>query len=325
MNYQGQSISEVGEATALKQTVRHLKPANRAEVGSGDDAAVIRHTEPRFVITTDTMVEGRDFRLDISSGADLGYKAIASNLADVAAMGATPTALVVAVVLPPVTKLSWLEDFAKGLQLAIDELCPSAEVVGGDIATGDQMVIAVTATGDLEGRNAILRSGAQPGDLVCVAGTLGKAAAGLDLLLSADSSLAASYPELVAVQLRPQPPVQLVSTCEEITAMMDISDSLAMDANRLASASDVKLELDSKSLLGYQAVLEQAAQSLSSRGAEHNPLDWVLYGGEDHSFLTTFRSAPPKGFKQIGIVSSGAGVYLDGENLTPRGWDSIKN
>lgn len=325
MSYQGQSISEVGESIALKQTVRHLRRGNRAEVGSGDDAAVIRHIEPRFVITTDTMVEGKDFRLDFSSGADLGYKAVASNLADVAAMGATPTALVVAVVLPPATKLSWLEDFAKGLQLAIDELCPSAEVVGGDIATGDQMVIAVTATGDLEGREAVLRSGATPGDLVCVAGTLGKAAAGLDLLLSPDSSLAASYPELVGIQLRPQPPLELVIASDGITAMMDISDSLALDSSRLASASDVKLELDSKSLLGYQAVLEQAAQSLNSRGTERGPMDWVLFGGEDHSFLTTFRSTPPKGFKQIGIVSPGSGVYLDGEPLEPRGWDSLSN
>ena len=325
MNYQGQSISEVGESKALAQTVRHLKPSNRTEVGSGDDAAVIRHSEPRLVITTDTMVEGKDFRLDLSSGADLGYKAVASNLADVAAMGAVPTALVVAVVLPAATKLSWLEDFAKGLQLAIDELCPAAEVVGGDIATGDQMVIAVTATGDLEGREAVLRSGAKPGDLVCVAGTLGKAAAGLDLLLNPDSSLAASYPDLVGIQLRPQPPLELVMASDGLTAMMDISDSLAMDANRLASASGVRLELDSGSLLGFEAVLEQAAQSLSSRGTERSPMDWVLFGGEDHSFLTTFRSAPPKGFKQIGVVSSGSGVYLDGEPLEPRGWDSLAN
>ena len=319
----GPTIGELGESESLRRATAHFRTGEAVEVGSGDDAAVVRQSEPRFVVTTDTMVEGRDFKRDFSTGYDLGYKAVASNLADVAAMGAKPTALVVALITPSDTQVSWLEDFAKGLQAGIDELAPEAAIVGGDLAGGESTVIAVTAHGDLEGREPILRSGAKAGDRVCIAGTLGKAAAGLDLLLSADKSLTGAYEELVSVQLRPKPPLSHVLQTKGIVAMMDISDSLALDAHRLAKASGVKIGIDSSSLFGYEAVLELAAQSIISRGGIANPRDWVLFGGEDHSFLAVFREGDiPKGFRQIGLVSQGSGVYLDGEPLEPRGWDS---
>ena len=319
----GPTIGELGESESLRRATAHFRTGEAVEVGSGDDAAVVRQSEPRFVVTTDTMVEGRDFRKDFSTGFDLGYKAVASNLADVVAMGAKPTSLVVALVTPGDTPVSWLEDFAKGVQSGIDELAPEAAIVGGDLAGGESTVIAVTAHGDLEGRKPILRSAAKAGDRVCIAGTLGKAAAGLDLLLSGDKSLADAYEELVSVQLRPKPPLSLVLQTQSIVAMMDISDSLALDCYRLAKASGVKIEIDSSALHGYEAVLELAAQSIISRGRVANPGDWVLFGGEDHSFLALFREGDsPKGFRQLGVVSEGAGVFLDGEPLEPRGWDS---
>ena len=327
MIYEGKTVLEVGERLALAQAVSHFKPAASTLIGSGDDAAVISVTDSRFVVTTDSMVEDRDFRLTFSSGFDLGFKAAATNIADVAAMGAQPISLVVALLIKSDTKVSWLEDFAKGLQAALDELAPSAAIVGGDLAIADQLVIAVTAHGDLQGRSPILRSGAKPGDQLAVTGTLGKAAAGLALLLHEDHTLAASYPELVSVQLRPTPPISLVSRDISATAMLDISDSLALDANRLADASKVSIRISKKDLLGYVAVLEQAAQSISSRdGKAVDPMDWILYGGEDHSFLASFPAGQvPAGFRVIGSVEAGSGVYLDDAPLAAKGWDSVSS
>ena len=318
---------EIGELEALARTTKHFRQVDSTLVGPGDDAAVISVSDSRFVVTTDSMVEGRDFRQDYSSGFDVGYKAVSTNLADVAAMGAKPIALVVTLMVTSKTKISWLEDFAKGLQSALDELSPTAAIVGGDLALADQIVISVTAHGDLEGRNPILRSGAKVGDEVAVAGTLGKAACGLALLEHPDKSLAASYPEFVSVQLRPKPPIQSVISAAGATSMLDISDSLAMDANRLAKASGVCLRIKSSELVGYEAVLEQAYQSILSRGAtDHSPSNWVLFGGEDHGFLATFpKGTAPVGFRVIGEVVSGTGVYLDDQILEGRGWDSISS
>ncbi|MEY3625487.1 MAG: thiamine-phosphate kinase [Actinomycetota bacterium] len=300
----------MGEVEALKRAVAIFKTVPSTLVGSGDDAAVVALNDHRMVVTTDTMVENHDFRTDFSTGFDLGFKAVASNLADLAAMGATPVAL---------------------LQAGLDQLAPTAEIVGGDLASGEQIVIAVAAHGQLGDRQPVLRSGAKSGDIVAVAGTLGRAACGLDLLLHKDQSLAKAYDEWVAVQLRPNPPIQLgIEAGALATAMLDVSDSLALDVNRLAKASGVTIELSTGELSGYAAVLELAAQSMTSRdGIERDPMDWVLFGGEDHSLLATFpeSAALPRGFKAIGkVVGQSAGlVLLDGQELAPKGWDSVSS
>lgn len=326
MNYEGETVFELGEVEALAIATRHFKTVDSTLIGTGDDAAVIAVADGRFVVTTDTMVEGRDFKNQFSSGFDVGYKAATTNLADIVAMGAKPIALVVALLVTKETKVRWLEDFAKGLQAALDELSPTAAIVGGDLASADQLVVSITAHGELEGRSPILRSGAKVGDVVAVAGTLGKAASGLALLLNEDKTLAESYPELVEVQLRPKPVLATALSATSATAMLDISDSLALDANRIAQSSKVQINIHKSDLLGYVAVLEQAAQSLSSRGSIVDPLDWVLFGGEDHGFLATFpKTEVPIGFRVIGEVIEGSGVYLDGEKLEAKGWDSVSS
>jgi thiamine-monophosphate kinase len=270
------------------------------------------------------MIEDHDFRLDWSTGFDLGYKAIATNVSDVAAMGAKPTALVVAIALPGSTDISWLEAFADGLNAAIKELAPDAEVVGGDIASSEKVFISVTAHGDLEGRDPVLRSGAKPGDVLAVAGTLGRAAAGLALLQS-DTDAKSAYDDLVAIQLRPQPPIAsgIAAALAGATSMLDISDGLARDAHRIAKASGVSIEINSRDLQGFEAALEQAAMRL-----EVSPADWVRFGGEDHSLLATFPegSMIPREFKPIGqvVVQNDHLVTLDGIELQQNGWDSIR-
>ena len=153
----------------------------------------------------------------------------------------------------------------------------------------------------------------------------------MDLLLHQDKSLAKAYDEWVAVQLRPTPPVELgVLAAKSATAMLDVSDSLALDCNRLAQASDVSIELDRNKLEGYAAVLELAAQSMDARDdLVRDPMDWVLYGGEDHALLATFPkdSEIPRGFKVIGEVvkRQKEAVTLGGAVLQARGWDSVSS
>jgi thiamine-monophosphate kinase len=319
-----ETIADLGENEALRRTVSRLNSGDYAIVGSGDDAAVVATSDDRFVVTTDTMIEGHDFRLDWSTGYDLGWKAVASNVADVAAMGARPTALVVALAVPATTQISWLEAFADGLREACQSLAPGASVVGGDLAASNQVMIAVTAHGSLEGRATVLRSGAQPGDILAVAGTLGRAACGLALLQSGEATAISAYDDWVNVQRRPQPPIQagIDAATSGATSMLDLSDGLAKDAHRIARASGVTLVIDRAQLSGFEAMLEEPAMRIGA-----SAIDWVIGGGEDHSLLATFApdAVIPRAFKPIGrVISRGpANVLLDAQPLAERGWDSF--
>lgn len=317
------SLAELGEIESLRRTVARLKPGEHAIVGSGDDAAVVSSNDS-FLVSTDTLVENHDFKLEWSTGFDLGFKAVASNLADIAAMGAKPTVLVVALVVPKTTKISWLESFADGLQAACDQLSPGAAVVGGDLASADQVVVSVTVHGTLDGKKPVLRSGAKVGDVVAVCGPLGKAACGLALLESGNQDLIRSYDDWVAAQLRPMPPIDqgVVANAAGASSMLDVSDGLIRDLGRIAKASNVSVDIERSQLAGYEAMLDLPAQGLGVQS-----LGWVLQGGEDHSLLATFPVSAnlPRSFKAIGKVVevSEHGVLLDGQPVLDTGWDSI--
>jgi thiamine-monophosphate kinase len=322
---QKDTLTNLGESESLRRTIGRLVPGEYALVGPGDDAAVVTSKDGRFVVTTDTMIEDHDFKLEYSSAFDLGFKAVATNVADIAAMGAKPTALVVAIALPGGTDISWLENFADGLGAGIKELAPSASIVGGDLAQSEKVFISVTAHGDLEGEEPVLRSGARVGDILAVAGTLGKAAAGLDLLASDVLDAKHAFDDLVSIQLRPMPPILsgVIANLAGATSMLDVSDGLAKDAGRIARASGVSIQINKSALLGFEAVLELAAMRL-----EVDPAKWVLFGGEDHALLATFpeNSDIPREFKPIGkvIELASAEVYLDDEDIQSEGWDSIR-
>jgi thiamine-monophosphate kinase len=226
-------------------------------------------------------------------------------------------------VVPKTTKISWLEGFADGLDAACKQLAPGAGVVGGDLAAGEQVVVSVTVHGSMEGRSPVLRSGATAGDIVAVAGTLGKSSCGLALLQSANKDLINSYDDWVSYHLRPEPPIQqgIEASLAGATSMLDLSDGLSVDLMRICKASGVAIELSSKELQGFEAMLE-----LPAIGLGLDPKTWVLHGGEDHALVATFAkdAVLPKAFKAIGVVSAGeANLYLDGVPLEAKGWDSI--
>lgn len=298
------TLAAVGESAALARIFPRLPEATSTILGPGDDAAVVAAPDGRFVVTTDLMVHGPDFRLAWSTPFDLGWKAAASNLSDIAAMGAVPTALVVALAAPADSPLSLLEGIADGLREACAELAPGCGVVGGDLSVSETLTIAVTAFGDLEGRAPVTRAGARLDDVVAVAGDLGLAAAGLRMLFEhgvQDVTPMRGWAEIEA-QLAPRPPIALgrAAALAGATAMIDLSDGLALDAARVAEASGLALNLFSS--------------ELTPEG---------LDGGEDHSLLATFpaRSELPAGFRTIGVATSGVGVLVDGAPYAPGGWD----
>lgn len=309
-------VGDLSEREVLARISARTGVADAAIVGPGDDAAVLS-VAGSLVATTDTLVEGPDFRRAWSDGYSLGWKSAAVNLADVAAMGARPTALLVALAVPNDTPVEYVERIADGLREACNELAPGCAVVGGDLTQSSVLTVAVTALGSTDDRRAVLRSGARAGDTVAVAGDMGVAARGLDVLFDRFDGSAPRFDELAADdrraverQLRPVPPLALgiVAAKAGATAMMDVSDGLALDATRLATASGVTIDL-ARNALG-----------------EHPTT--ALRGGEDHALLATFRERCPEGFRPIGrVVEAGAtpllvdGASYEGET----GWDPYRD
>ncbi len=309
------SVRVVGEFGVIARVIARAGSAALADVGPGDDAAVVRVPDGRVVATTDVLVEGRHFRRDWSSAEDVGHKAAAANLADVAAMGGVATALLVGLACPEDTPTSWLEGVAAGMAAECAPL--GAAVVGGDTVAAapgsTAVVLSVTALGDLGGRAPVLRSGARPGDVLALAGRLGWSACGLAVLRRGFSSPLAA----VAAHRRPTPPYAAGPAAADAgaTAMCDVSDGLLADAGHLAADSGVVVDLDRaalvRTMLEPPGPMQQVAAALGA-----DPLAWVLTGGEDHALLATFPpgATPPEGWTVVGEVREGtSGVTVSGE------------
>ena len=315
MSGSAETIGDLGEGATLARIFPLLPDSAQTVLGPGDDCAVVNVPGGQVPLTTDLMIEGPDFIIGLSTGYDIGWKACATNLADVAAMGAEPTALVVGLAAPAETPVTFLEDIARGFRDAAAVLAPRCGVLGGDLSRGPVVMLAVTATGEFDGAAPVTRSGAQIGNVVAVAGELGAAKRGLDLLLgqalvdgtpdpAVVAELWAKHPVDIAAQLRPEPPISAgpAAALAGATAMMDVSDGLVLDARRIATASGVAIDFD-----------------LAAVGSPE-----ALTGGEDHAMLACFpaRAELPTGFRVIGRVAPGDGVLVDGVPFDSRGgWD----
>jgi thiamine-monophosphate kinase len=317
------SVADLGEFGLIARITagRELPPSTL--LGPGDDAAVLVAADGRVVVTTDVLVEGVHFRLDWSTPHQVGRKSVAANLADVSAMGAVPTALVVGLALPGSTPISTVDGLMAGMWAEAGQV--GAGIVGGDVVSSEQLVVSVTALGDLQGRAPVTRSGARDGDVLGLCGRLGWAAAGLAVLrrgpLSpfARSPLARSPLAVVAAHLVPEPPYDAgpQAAAAGATAMIDISDGLLADAGHLAEASGVGIDIDSTAVPVASRLVEVA----SALGADAR--HWALTGGEDHALLACFpaETALPHGWTQLGVVREGRGVTIDGAEVLPAGWE----
>jgi thiamine-monophosphate kinase len=310
------TVGELGEVALIAAVTARLGTTSAVLLGPGDDAAVVAAPDGRVVATTDMLVEGRHFKRDWSSAADVGVRAAAANLADVAAMGAVPTALLVGLAVPLDLPVQWALELADGL--AEEAARAGAAVVGGDLVRGDVVTVSVTALGDLAGRDPVTRAGARPGDLVAVAGRVGWAAAGFAVL----SRGFRSPRILVDAHRRPVPPYDegLRAAGLGATAMVDVSDGLVSDLGHVARASGVSVRLQSDAFHVPQEFRDTA------RALNADPLQWLLAGGEDHALAATFPPDVdlPMSWSVVGRVEAGEGVLVDGAEWSgPGGWRSF--
>ncbi|MEU8231924.1 thiamine-phosphate kinase [Actinoplanes sp. NPDC048967] len=311
------SIAETGEFGLITRIVARLETGAASLLGPGDDAAVVAAPDRRVVASTDVLVEGRHFRRDWSSAADVGHRAAAANLADIAAMGATPTALLVALCVPTDLPVEWAEELAGGLSTEAGRV--GAAVVGGDMSSSPTLTVAVTALGDLEGREPVLRSGAQPGDVVALAGRTGHAAAGYTVL-----SRGFRTPKLLVEAYR-RPEVEYAAGPAAArlgaTSMIDISDGLLQDLGHVAAASVVGIDIDRAAF----EVPDQMRDAASALGVD--PYVWLLAGGDDHALAATFPAGTqlPPGWRAVGSVHEGTGVTVDRRPWQGgTGWDHFR-
>lgn len=307
------TIGDVGEFGLIERVADHGTHP-QVIVGPGDDAAVVTASDGRVVISVDAFVEGVHFRRDWSTAIDVGRKVVAASMADVVAMGARPTSLVVAFSAPADLPAAWAVQCTAGMKEEAGLV--GAAIVGGDVTSAPQIVFGITVLGDLGGKAPVTRSGATPGDVVAVAGRLGWAAAGLAVL----SRGFRSPKGLVDAHRQPQPPYQAgLAAAGVATAMIDVSDGLIADARHVGEASEVVIDIER----GRLAVAEPLASAASAYNVD--PLQWVLTGGEDHALLATFptSSLVPAEFTVIGSVAEadahGPGVRLDGARIEVRG------
>lgn len=319
------TVADLGEFGLIAAIAARLPPGGPAAVGIGDDAAVLAVPAGQPVATMDLVVEGRHFRRDWSAPADVGGKAAARNLADVAAMGATPVALLVGLAAPGDLPAAWAEGLVDGI--AAECARAGAAVVGGDVSSADSIMIAITALGEMAGRTPVTRAGARPGDVLAVAGVLGHSAAGLALL----SAGLAEPASLVAAHRWPHPGYEAGPEAATLgaTSMIDISDGLVADLGHVAQASGVGIDIGTDRLAPGPDLLA-AATALAPASAEAGPappLSWMLTGGEDHALAATFPRGTrlPANWRVLGQVRAGHGVTVDGQPWSGRaGWDHYR-
>jgi thiamine-monophosphate kinase len=285
-------------------------------VGPGDDAAVIATGDGRVVVSTDLLIENRHFRRDWSSANDIGHKAAARNFADIVAMGAVPTALLVGFAGPGTLDVEWVDGLITGMREECGEV--GAAVVGGDVTAADLVMLGVTALGDLQGRAPVTLDGAKVGDIVAVCGRLGWAAAGFAVLGRGFRSPVS----VVSAHRRPEPPYLEGPAAADLgaTSMTDISDGLVGDLTHVAEASGVRIDI--------RADAVEVPAKLREVGAALNvdPLVWVLTGGDDYALAATFPNGTllPDSWRVIGLVGEGEGVRVDGRRWPVGGHEHFR-
>jgi thiamine-monophosphate kinase len=310
----GDSLAGIGEFGLIARLTADRPRMPGTLLGPGDDAAVLAAPDCRVVASTDVLVAGVHFRADWSTPEQIGRKAAAANLADIAAMGAAPTALLVGLACPGDTPVETLTGLTDGLWAEARSV--GAGVVGGDVASSPTLVLSVTALGSLDGREPVTRAGARPGDTLALAGRVGWAAAGWAVLARGFRSPIA----VVSAHRVPEPPYAAgpQAAVAGATSMIDVSDGLLADLGHVARASGVRIDVRRGAFEVHPRLVDVGA----ALGVD--PLHWLLTGGEDHALAATFPGAVPEGWTVIGTVTEGEpDVLVDGRayDEDASGWE----
>jgi thiamine-monophosphate kinase len=276
------TVGDLGEDALLRSIARRIGSPADGEVWAGDDAAVLRSPGDPSLWTTDALVEGVDFDLSYCSGFDIGWKAVACNVSDIAAMGGRPRHALATLFLAPTVVVSLVDDLLEGLLEAATRW--GLSLVGGDISAADKLALSIALSG-APAHEAVLRSGARVGDAICVTGSLGGAAGGLFLL---KNGLRDRSEELVRRQLRPQARAEegVILATLGITSMIDVSDGFFLDLGRLLRAGAVGCEVDPGAVpVDPQLVCLEEIEDAPE------PERLALSGGEDFELLFTIDPA----------------------------------
>ena len=324
-------ISEV----ELIRRIRYLNAPfqKNAQVGIGDDTAVLKGKEGySYLFTTDTLVENVHFKWKFSSPSQIGWKALAVNISDIAAMGGYPLFALVTLGIPISTLFSTIKQVYEGILNLSSKL--NMEISGGDVVRSPTFFISISILGEVESGRAILRSGAKPGDSLYLTGDIGAAACGLLCFNQKDNVLEPSIRKFLEEKwLTPFPRVK---EAREIvakgfaTAMIDTSDGLSSDLYHILEESKVGAQIWEKSLPIAPETRE------SSLKLKKSPVEIALQGGEDYELLFTASSAVDVEksisfpVSKIGKIVSEPGLLLVDEKgqkkkLKPEGWDHFSS
>jgi len=303
-------ITELGEFGLIERIKRVLGEKGPGEiVGIGDDTAVLEVSGDKVLLATcDAQIEGQHFLRDQITPRQLGQRAAAINLSDIAAMGGVPRYALASLALPDHLTVEFIEEVYRGMKEFLGRF--GANLAGGNLARSlGGIFVDIALLGEVAPELVLLRSRAQPGDRVLVTGTLGNAAAGLQILLGKVNPGDLKVEPLVQAHLTPEPQVragQLLAKLRCVTAMIDVSDGLAGDMTHICESSQVGVEIWMD-----QLPISEVTRRLAEQNGK-NPLDWALYGGEDYQLLFT---APPQEVERI--ISSVRGEI--GLEVTPVG------
>ncbi|MGQ4808967.1 Thiamine-monophosphate kinase [Candidatus Entotheonellaceae bacterium PAL068K] len=333
-------VGELGEFALIAQLQSHLEKRQSPHVlhGLGDDCAVLQSSEGmELLLTTDTQEEGIHFRRDWATPEDIGWRCLAVNVSDIAAMAGRPLGAVIALSVPATLEVTFMEAFYSGLQAIASRYdCP---VIGGNVSQrADTLSVTITVLGEVPSGQSVYRSGAQAGDEIWVTGDLGGAKAGLEVLRQAGTVTGLQTATVLARFRRPLPRLreaQYVRQQAPIHSLLDISDGLSSDLRHICEASGVGAQIDAASIPIAEETRRVAA------ALADDPLTYALHGGEDFELCCT---APPgvlaglqdrfgRQFRcslvRVGTIQTGAGVTLvqpDGtqQPLHAQGYDHFR-
>jgi thiamine-monophosphate kinase len=279
-------VSELGEFALIARLQERLQGVTPSHVmcGVGDDCAVLRPAaDMELLLTTDTQEEGVHFRRDWASAADIGWRCLAVNVSDIAAMGGSPLGALVALSLPATLEVAFVEALYDGMQAVAQQYsCP---VIGGNISQrADTLSVTITVVGQIPCGQSVYRAGAQVGDEIWVTGALGAAKAGLEVLSRPQAVVGLHTADVLRRYRRPQPRLfeaQYLRQQAQLHSLLDISDGLSSDLRHICEASGVGAELEAAAI-PVTADVRQIAVAV-----QVDPLLLALHGGEDFELCLT--------------------------------------
>ncbi|MCP4602212.1 MAG: thiamine-phosphate kinase [Proteobacteria bacterium] len=282
------TVGKIGEFGLISRLTGNMKPPGSHVIqGIGDDTAVLRFSKDRLILATcDVQIEGIHFISSAFLPEQIGYRAAAVNLSDIAAMGGTPTFAVVSLAVPKETKVDTISGIYTGLQTGLEKW--GAEIVGGNTAElPERIAIDVTLMGEVDPNLLLLRSGAEPGDILCVTGDLGASAAGLKLLerpsLRVEEKIREQALQAHCTPVPRIPEARFLAKTGNVTACIDVSDGVRGDAAHIADKSGVAVHVE----LNKIPVAEAAIRVADAAGLDAHRL--AISGGEDFELLFTIR------------------------------------